>query len=420
MFSLRTDIILVAMEIATAIAKAAQILDEERVRPTVTYEATLMDGEAQLMPSSGAWAVVAAFGQVGRAQVLSSERRQRPRPVHETADGFKFKSRNYELLLALFSQVEADDRSPFVASLLSRVSHPSSLFAVRSSQSRFPSWNSYSSELPLVAEFCLRIGSKEELFRAISQASLTPGLIVLLMQIEETVALNFTLFSDTELEHLTTTLQHLRTAAHRRTSRFMRQRGTGRRLANLDYNSSLAPVAAEVVAVCDGIISECKQARYLYLKGALQQNANLEINHDQTRVEDYLRTLGFSDPLLQALNAAERDYRASATPFELKTSLSHLRSFLEGLHEQACQVLARESGLMVGKNWGKSTAFLRQCGLLSQQEEAFATSLYTLISDEGVHPLTAQPEYARLLRNMVIEYGLLFLAKLQKAGIKLP
>jgi hypothetical protein len=123
---------------------------------------------------------------------------------------------------------------------------------------------------------------------------------------------------------------------------------------------------------------------------------------------------------LQALNAAERDYRASATPFELKSCQSHLRSFLEGLHEQVCQAIPHESETMLGKNWGKSTAFLRESGLLSRQEEEFATSLYTLISDEGVHPLTTEREYARLLRNMVIEYGLLFLTKADKAGIKLP
>lgn len=373
-FPLCTDIILIVMEIATAIAKAAQILDDERVRPTVAYEPTPMEAEAQLMSSSSAWAVVAAFGQMGRSQALSSERKQRRRPVHNTSEGFQFKSVNFELLLGLFSQVEDDDRRPFIASLLSRVSHWSSLFAVRSFTSRFPSWNNYLSELPLVAEFCVRIGSKEELFHVISRASPTPGLIVLLMQMEETIALSFTLFSDTELEHLATALQHLRIACHRRTRRFIRQRG-GRSVANPDYNPSLAPAAAEVVAVCEGIISECKQARYWYIKGALQRNANLEVNHDKTRVEDYLRTLGFSDPLLQALNAAERDYRASATPFELKSCLSDLHSFLEGLHEQVCQAVPHESGTMLGKNWGKSTAFLRESGLLSRQEEEFAASL---------------------------------------------
>jgi len=45
--------------------------------------------------------------------------------------------------------------------------------------------------------------------------------------------------------------------------------------------------------------------------------------------------------------------------------------------------------------------------------------LYTLLSDEGVHPIIAEKEYARLARNVVIEYALLFLRKLEKQGAKL-
>lgn len=51
--------------------------------------------------------------------------------------------------------------------------------------------------------------------------------------------------------------------------------------------------------------------------------------------------------------------------------------------------------------------------------EAFITTLYTLVSDEAIHPLIADREYARLFRNMVIEYGLLFLTTLQRKNIKL-
>ena len=43
--------------------------------------------------------------------------------------------------------------------------------------------------------------------------------------------------------------------------------------------------------------------------------------------------------------------------------------------------------------------------------------LYTLLSNEGVHPLIAEREFARLLRNMVIEYQFMFLTMLQKKGI---
>jgi hypothetical protein len=41
------------------------------------------------------------------------------------------------------------------------------------------------------------------------------------------------------------------------------------------------------------------------------------------------------------------------------------------------------------------------------------------LSDEGVHPLIAEKEFARLLRNVVIEYGLMFLTMLEKKGIRI-
>jgi len=60
-----------------------------------------------------------------------------------------------------------------------------------------------------------------------------------------------------------------------------------------------------------------------------------------------------------------------------------------------------------------------QEGVLTKTEEAFVTSLYALVSDTGVHPLVAEREYARLVRNMNIEYGLLFLTRVEK-GLSLP
>ncbi len=41
------------------------------------------------------------------------------------------------------------------------------------------------------------------------------------------------------------------------------------------------------------------------------------------------------------------------------------------------------------------------------------------VISQPIHPLIGEREYARLLRNMVIEDGLMFLSKLEKAGIKL-
>jgi hypothetical protein len=68
----------------------------------------------------------------------------------------------------------------------------------------------------------------------------------------------------------------------------------------------------------DSITQECRQARYFYLKGALQRNVNIEIESDKSKVESFLSKLGFSATLSQSLNEAEKDYSDSSNVFELK------------------------------------------------------------------------------------------------------
>jgi hypothetical protein len=94
--------------------------------------------------------------------------------------------------------------------------------------------------------------------------------------------------------------------------------------------------------------------------------------------------------------------------------MSHLRSFLEGLHKEACVIVYTRRGCALPTGWGKAVAYLAKEAVITKSEEEFVTSLYKLISDVGVHPLVAEKEHARLMRNMNIEYGLLFLARLNK------
>jgi len=75
-------------------------------------------------------------------------------------------------------------------------------------------------------------------------------------------------------------------------------------------------------------------------------------------------------------------------------------------------------GGVLPTGWGGGLAYLAQNSVLSKAEEQFAVGLFKLMSDEGVHPLIAEREYARLARNMVIEYALLFLKKVGKFGVK--
>jgi hypothetical protein len=309
----------------------------------------------------------------------------------------------------LFDQVSVQDRPSLFQALVSRINRRECYRDKSGEILRAGQWRQCSSELPLVAEFAVRRGDKAIFFGALRKPALSPGLTLLLVQLEEMIALNFTLFTDEEYIELSDAVESIRVEV----SKLPKQAPSGSSADTNTYHH----VRREIPTLCESLIEGSRKARFLYLKGALSQGMNLEINQDKGAVQTFLQKLGFDSPLIQTLDEVEKLYRASATAFDLKNSLGLLRSFLEQLHLKAAAAQCK-SGSSPPLKWGGALTSLRESGVLTKQEERFVAELYTLISDTGVHPLIAEPEYARLMRNMSIEYGLLLLTKLDKLGFK--
>jgi hypothetical protein len=121
---------------------------------------------------------------------LKNERKQRPRQVYEDPKLYVFESINFGLLLKVFSQVTEADRANFVSALLNYVRKPiAQKYGVMSA-------------LALLAEFCIRTGYLKELLAATAEPKLpTASLGTMLKEIEEMIALNFNLFSDSHNSH---------------------------------------------------------------------------------------------------------------------------------------------------------------------------------------------------------------------------
>jgi len=404
------------MNISEALEKALQILEEEQVQPTLGYRyvSDAWPGNSFYMQDDlqkkGWTATMAA--QAG----LTNEREKRPRHVYENPKLWVFESTNFGLLVRIFSQVAEGERAAFVSALLNCVRKPMRTSEFRKYAS-FPSYGNRTSALPLLAEFCIRNGYLQDLLAATAEPKMPqPSLAIMLFEFEDVIALNFNLFSESELASMPFSLAPLREIAERQTWS-ARQPLKGVIVNNPHYQQGFSEVGKAVVAAIDGIAEECRKARYWYLKGALQELPNLEIESDKLKVEGFLVKLGFNKDMVEALNVAESDYKSTATAFELKNCLGHLRSFLEHLHRGATKSVAAAAGDTVVDRWGDATLYLREKGYFTVQHEKFIASLYTLLSDESVHPLTADREYARLLRNVVIEYGVMFLTVLDKRGV---
>ena len=127
-----------------------------------------------------------------------------------------------------------------------------------------------------------------------------------------------------------------------------------------------------------------------------------------------MKIQGFSNGLIECLNRADQTYQAASSGFEFEICMGHLRSFMEELHSEGITKLGLMTATLPGQKWGSGLKRLQQGGVLSTAEEKYAAALYALLSDEGVHPIIEEKEYARLARNVVIEYALPFLRKLAK------
>jgi hypothetical protein len=381
---------------------ANQILGEERRSPTISYKDSFED-RADVV---GLMAIL--YGQ----RYLSSLRSRRPREIQEDPSRFIFKSTNYELLLALALRVAEGDRQQFIRNVLMRlVQHPG---CRKTSQCwRYPSWNYLTSELPLIVEFGIRNGATRFLFNTLGEATPIPGHAILLRQLEDMIALNFTVLADAEYTHCSLSVANFAATSKRRLEDYEKGRITSELFPDLG-SLDMRTVLREILGAAEGIQEQCQKARYLYLKGYLLEGLNLETNQDKDRVEHYLQRFGFSRTLVECLNKADQLYHGAADAFDLKSSMAHLRSFMENLHNEAGPSLQKIYGVPFTPGWGPSVGYLLQTGTFSVAEEQFAVSLFRLISDEAVHPLVAEREYSRLTRNVVIEYALLFLRKLEK------
>jgi hypothetical protein len=366
-------------------------------------------------PTCAKYPIAVAYAKA-RPHNLIEMRKQSPREISEIPEIYRYESVNLGLIQVLFGQVSEGDRDEFIDGILYLIEHGG--YTQLHAEHHFPKFDGLVSELPLIAEFVIRNGYTQNFFSRLGKAvKPTTGLAVLMLQLEDMVSLNFTRLSAKDYSMFPAWLGPVREMADRQTHASRGPRA-GAMVKNPHYKPGSERVAAQIVKSVDNLFGQSKQAKYLYLKGALQQSTNLEIESDKSKVEGYLDSLGF-DPLLTAtLKRAEDLYNATSDAFDLKSCLGHLRSFLESLHIQACAAIAGPKDSLPAK-WGSATVFLRDHGVISQKDEAFITTLYTLVSDEAIHPLIAEREYARLFRNIVIEYGLLFLATLQKKGVTL-
>ena len=261
------------MDLKDALQKAMAILVEEQVQPTIHYR------HVQIVLYRGSPLSIEGFNSQGVSdqqaaqESLKIERAHRPRQVYEDPKSFVFESTNFNLLMKIFSLVAEDDRHTFIQSLLHNVRNP--MPSTEYKYSAFPSFQGRSSGLALLAEFCIRTGHLDQLLSATAEAKVpTISLAIMLRELEDILALNFNLFSPSELEAMPGRLATLKDVADKQTHSALGARG-GIMTPNPPYKPGRENEANEIVAAINGIAEECRKAGYFYLKGALQPGGQI-------------------------------------------------------------------------------------------------------------------------------------------------
>jgi hypothetical protein len=267
-----------------------KVLEEERHAPTVRY--TLR----QPVVNAAAPAAL-AYGEKGR----------HPRTVQPTPGAHQFKSENYELLVGFFSELNAEGKERFVAALCSRIADAGACRVTNGEVLGTGSWKRTTSELPLIAEFLVRQGYAKELLSAIPKAPMRPGLTMLLLQMEELIAFDFTLLTDADYSMLRELLPGFLT----RIDQMRRDvRVSDATESNIRYH-----IVNEVPPICAGLEEMSRKAIFLRLRQARNSDVNTEIQTDRDQVGSFLQRLSFSRVLVASLISRYREVTNSSSLF---------------------------------------------------------------------------------------------------------
>lgn len=178
------------MTLLLAEQQAGRILTRERKEPTVHYRSV------PIAPN-GARTIYTLY-----PHPWEFPRDHRPRKVRQNAEEAEFLSDNFELLTAIEDTLSAQERAALAHNMGTRIGRSDSFHHRDGQIVNAGTARQSSSELPLIAEFLVRKGWKPIFLRAFGNAAISPGLTLMVMQLEDMIAFNFMLFRDAEYVEL--------------------------------------------------------------------------------------------------------------------------------------------------------------------------------------------------------------------------
>jgi hypothetical protein len=113
-----------------------------------------------------------------------------------------FDSQNYRLMEEVANRVEGDEVPSILKAVRARLFDASSFERQTGDVLRSGQASQCRSELPLAAEFLARIGAQGYLIEGLSTAAFSPGLTLMLLELEDMVAFDYELFSTKQYDRV--------------------------------------------------------------------------------------------------------------------------------------------------------------------------------------------------------------------------
>jgi hypothetical protein len=142
-----------------------------------------------------------------------------------------------------------------------------------------------------------------------------------------------------------------------------------------------------------------------------EQDLTPEVEGPQ--LDRLLSGVGLPGEVANAMSEAEK-YLGGQGPFDPKLAADLVRSSMEQIHRALVAELEKRNGSRCAhpEKDGVRRAYMRAEGFISQPEEEFFSSIYTLVSREGTHKLIAEKETVLLMLEVVKGYLRLLLRRL--------
>lgn len=185
-----------SMNVSDALEAAGLILDQERLSPTVRYfdrnRPPLQIMVYELNPYTFDYA-----------------RDHRPREVRERPGQVSFESVNFHALTSILDSVGPNNRTDFLVNIRSRFLAAEPFQRRRGAVLDAGRYSRCDSELPLLSEVFIRTGNVELLLKVLDKVAITPALTLLMMQLEDLIAFDYTQLKLDEYENLYHTVERV-------------------------------------------------------------------------------------------------------------------------------------------------------------------------------------------------------------------